>query len=62
MHVAEKFTGTPGVYVPLKETLRGFKAIINGEMDDVPEMAFYNVGTLDDCIQKAKALSENAAL
>ena len=62
MHVAEKFTGTPGVYVPLKETLRGFKAIIDGEMDDVPEMAFYNVGTLDDCIQKAKTLTENAAL
>ncbi len=62
MHVAEKFTGTPGVYVPLKETLRGFKAIIDGEIDDVPEMAFYNVGTLDDCIQKAKTLTENAAL
>lgn len=54
--VAEKFTGLPGVYVPLKETVRGFKAIIEGEMDDLPEAAFYNVGTLDDAIAKAKTL------
>ena len=60
-HVAEKFTGIPGVYVPLKETLRGFKAIINGEMDDYPEAAFYNVGTLDDVIAKAKAIEEGNA-
>ena len=53
MHVAEKFTGMAGVYVPLNETLRGFGAIINGEMDDYPEAAFYNVGTLDDVIAKA---------
>ena len=46
--VAEKFTGLPGVYVPLEETLRGFEAILSGEMDGYPEMAFYNVGTLDD--------------
>lgn len=52
-HVAEKFTGIPGIYVPLKETLRGFKAIVEGEMDDYPELAFYNVGTLDDVIAKA---------
>lgn len=52
-HVAEKFTGMPGVYVPLEETIRGFKAIIEGEMDDYPEMAFFNVGTLDDVIEKA---------
>lgn len=56
MHVAEKFTGIPGVYVPLKETLRGFKAIIDGEMDGYPEAAFYNVGTLDDVIAKAEKL------
>lgn len=56
MHVAEKFTGVPGVYVPVKETLRGFKAIIDGEMDDYPEAAFYNVGTLDDVIAKAKGI------
>lgn len=61
-HVAEKFTGIPGVYVPLKETLRGFKAIIDGEMDEYPEAAFYNVGTLDDVIRKAEALkAENNA-
>ena len=56
MHVAEKFTGIPGVYVPLKETLRGFGAIINGEMDAYPEAAFYNVGTLDDVIAKAEKI------
>ena len=42
-HVAEQFSGIPGVFVPLKESIRGFKAIINGEVDDVPEMAFFNV-------------------
>ncbi|MBR4023993.1 MAG: F0F1 ATP synthase subunit beta [Firmicutes bacterium] len=54
--VAEKFTGLKGVYVPVKETVRGFKAIIEGEMDDYPEAAFYNVGTLDDAIAKAETL------
>lgn len=52
--VAEKFTGVPGVYVPLSETIRGFKAIVNGEMDDYPESAFFNVGTIDDVIKKAQ--------
>lgn len=52
--VAEKFTGVPGVYVPLSETIRGFKAIVNGEMDDYPESAFFNVGTIDDVIRKAE--------
>lgn len=56
MHVAEKFTGIPGIYVPLKETLRGFRAIIDGEMDRYPEAAFYNVGTLEDVIAKAEKL------
>lgn len=55
-HVAEKFTGIPGIYVPLQETLRGFRAIIDGEMDSYPEAAFYNVGTLDDVIEKAEKL------
>ena len=55
-HVAENFTGVPGVYVPLSETVRGFKAIINGEMDDYPEMAFFNVGTIDDVKKKAEAM------
>ena len=54
--VAEKFTGLPGVYVPVKETVRGFKAIIEGEMDDYPEAAFYNVGTIDDAVAKAETL------
>ena len=54
--VAEKFTGMKGVYVPLQETIRGFKMIIEGEMDDYPEMAFYNVGTIDEVYEKAKKL------
>ena len=53
--VAETFTGIPGKYVPLKETIRGFKAIINVEMDEYPENAFFNVGTIDEVIEKAKA-------
>ena len=53
--VAETFTGIPGKYVPLKETIRGFKAIIDGEMDEYPENAFFNVGTIDEVIEKAKA-------
>jgi F-type H+-transporting ATPase subunit beta len=56
MHVAEKFTGITGVYVPLKETLKGFKAIVDGQMDSYPEAAFYNVGTLDDVIAKAEKI------
>ena len=56
MFVAEKFTGTPGKYVPLSETLRGFKAIISGDVDDLPEAAFFNVGTLDDVYEKAAKL------
>ena len=55
-HVAETFTGLRGVYVPLKESIRGFKAIVDGEVDDLPEMAFFNVGTIDDAIEKAKTL------
>ena len=53
-HVAEVFTGIPGKYVPLKETIRGFKMIVNGEMDEYPENAFFNVGTIDEVIEKAK--------
>lgn len=55
-HVAEKFTGIPGIYVPLKETIRGFKAIVDGNMDQYPEAAFYNVGTIDDVVEKAKQM------
>jgi F-type H+-transporting ATPase subunit beta len=56
--VAEAFTGTPGKYVPLKETIRGFQMIINGELDDLPEQAFYMVGTIDEAIEKAKKMQE----
>ena len=55
-HVAEKFTGMPGVYVPVEETVKGFGAIVSGEMDEYPEQAFFNVGTIDDAIKKAKTL------
>ena len=55
-HVAEKFTGMPGVYVPVEETVKGFGAIVSGEMDEYPEQAFFNVGTIDDAIAKAKTL------
>ena len=57
-HVAEKFTGIKGVYVPMSETVKGFKAIIDGEMDDYPEAAFYNVGTIEDVKRKAEQLSK----
>lgn len=60
-HVAEKFTGIPGIYVPLKETIRGFKAILSGEMDEYPEAAFYNVGTIDDVVKKAKGMEEGGS-
>ena len=59
-HVAENFTGVPGVYVPVSETVRGFKAIINGEMDDYPELAFFNVGTIEDVKAKAAAMRTSA--
>ncbi|MEE3466851.1 MAG: F0F1 ATP synthase subunit beta [Eubacterium sp.] len=53
-HVAENFTGVPGVFVPLEETLRGFRMILDGELDDIPENAFFNVGTIDDVKKKAE--------
>ncbi|MBO6165534.1 MAG: F0F1 ATP synthase subunit beta [Eubacterium sp.] len=56
MFVAEKFTGTAGVYVPVSETVRGFKEIISGKYDDLPEAAFYNVGTIEDAVKKAETL------
>jgi F-type H+-transporting ATPase subunit beta len=55
-HVAEVFTGSPGKYVPLAETIRGFKMIVNGECDHMPEQAFYMVGTIDEAIEKAKKI------
>lgn len=56
MHVAQKFSGIDGVYVPLEETVKGFEAIVGGDADDYPEAAFYNVGTLDDMVRKAKEI------
>jgi F-type H+-transporting ATPase subunit beta len=55
-HVAEVFTGSPGKYVPLKETIRGFKMIVAGECDHLPEQAFYMVGTIDEAFEKAKKM------
>jgi F-type H+-transporting ATPase subunit beta len=55
-HVAEVFTGSPGKYVPLKETIRGFKMLVDGECDHLPEQAFYMVGSIDEAFEKAKKL------
>jgi F-type H+-transporting ATPase subunit beta len=53
-HVAEVFTGSPGKYVSLKDTIKGFKMIDSGELDHLPEQAFYMVGTIDEAIEKGK--------
>ena len=55
--VSEKFTGIPGCYVPLSETIRGFKEIIEGKHDDLPESAFLFVGTIDEAVEKAKKVA-----
>jgi F-type H+-transporting ATPase subunit beta len=55
-HVAEVFTGSPGKFVPLKDTIRGFQAIVAGEYDHLPEQAFYMIGTIDEAVEKAKKL------
>jgi F-type H+-transporting ATPase subunit beta len=55
-HVAEVFTGSPGKYVPLSETIRGFKMIVDGECDALPEQAFYMVGSIDEAFEKAKTI------
>lgn len=60
-HVAEVFTGSPGVFVPLKDTIASFKGIVNGEYDHIPEMAFYMVGSIDQVLEKAKKLMQEAA-
>ena len=59
-HVAEVFTGSPGKYVPLKETIRGFKGIVDGEYDHLPEQAFYMVGGIDEAVEKAAKMAEKA--
>jgi len=56
-HVAEQFTGFKGVYVPLPETIRGFREVVEGKHDDLPEQAFYMVGTIEDVIEKARKMA-----
>ena len=56
-HVAETFTGKPGKYVSLRDTIKGFQGIINGDYDDLPEQAFYMVGTIDEAVEKAKTIN-----
>ena len=56
--VAEQFTGSPGKYVPVKETVRGFAEILEGKHDDLPEQAFYMVGTIDEAVEKAAQMAE----
>jgi F-type H+-transporting ATPase subunit beta len=58
--VAEQFTGVPGVMVNIEDTIKGFKMILDGEVDDLPEQAFLNVGTIEDAIAKGKKLLESA--
>ncbi len=60
-HVAEVFTGSPGVYVTLDETIKGFKGLLNGEYDDLPEAAFYMVGNMDEAVAKADKMKEKAS-
>ena len=60
-HVAEQFTGTPGKYVPVKDTIAGFKEVIAGNMDHIPEQAFYMVGNLDEVVQKSEAMRRGEA-
>ena len=60
-HVAEVFTGTPGVFVNLEDTVRGFKGIVDGEYDDLPESAFYMVGTIEEAVEKARKMAAAAA-
>ena len=60
-HVAEVFTGAPGKYVPLAETIRGFKMIVDGDVDHLPEQAFYMVGGIDEAIKKAEEMGAKKA-
>jgi F-type H+-transporting ATPase subunit beta len=59
-HVAEVFTGSPGVFVALEDTIKGFRAIVDGEHDDLPESAFYMVGTIESAIEKGRKLAAAA--
>jgi F-type H+-transporting ATPase subunit beta len=57
--VAEVFTGQPGIFTPVEETVESFEALVNGELDDVPEQAFFNVGGVESVLAKAKTLQES---
>ena len=57
-HVAEVFTGTPGVFVNLQDTIKGFDDLVNGKYDDIPEVAFYMVGTIDEALEKAAKMKD----
>ena len=57
-HVAEVFTGTPGVFVNLQDTIRGFDDLVSGKYDDIPEAAFYMVGTIEEAIEKSKKIDK----
>jgi F-type H+-transporting ATPase subunit beta len=59
-HVAEVFTGSPGVFVKLEDTIKGFKGIVSGEYDDLPESSFYMVGTIEEAVAKAQKMAEAA--
>ena len=59
-HVAEVFTGSPGVFVKVEDTIRSFKGIVAGEYDHLPEAAFYMVGTIEDAVKKAEAMATKA--
>jgi len=60
-HVAEVFTGTPGVFVKLEDTIKAFKAIVAGDYDDLPESAFYMVGTIEEAVEKSRKMAAEAA-
>jgi F-type H+/Na+-transporting ATPase subunit beta len=60
-HVAEVFTGSPGKLVSLEDTIRGFKGLVNGDYDHLPEQAFYMVGNIDEAIAKAQKMAAEAA-
>ena len=60
-HVAEVFTGVPGVLVSLEDTIKGFKGLVDGDFDDLPEAAFYMVGTMEEAVEKAKRMAAEAA-
>ena len=60
-HVAEVFTGSPGKLVSLEDTIKGFQGIVEGKYDDLPEAAFYLVGTIEEAVEKAKKLAKDAA-